>query len=277
MTDFRLKINNIAFITVVIILFIIIMLPVYWLVQNSLKIDDEIFRISPSWIPINFTLDHYRDLIRQFDFDKHMINTIIISVGSTLISLVLGVPAAYGLSRFRFFGSNTIILIVMIVRFFTPAALVIPLYDMMSWMKLIDSPISIIIGTTIINLPLVVWIMKGFIDELPEAIEEAAKIDGCSHFRVFTNIVLPCTKSALVTAGLFSFTAAWGDFLFGISFSQSLRSMPATVAIATMDTGFKVYWGAMLSGGTVLCIPIVIITLLLQRFYIKGITMGAIK
>jgi len=265
-----------------VIVFIAILLvwglfPIYWMALSSVKVDEEIYRISPTWIPQNFTWDHYHELFSQFNFLRHMLNSAIIAISTTVISVLLGLPAAYGFSRYKFLGSNIVLLTLLLIRLFTPAALIVPFYDMMSWMKLIDSPLSIILGVTVINLPFVLWIMKAFFDDFPKELEEAAKVDGGSHFRIFINIVLPCALPAIATVLLFSFTMGWNDFLFGLSFSQTIRSIPATVAISSMISGYKVYWGAMMAGGTVLSIPVVVITLMLQKYFVKGLTLGAIK
>lgn len=266
------------FISILIILILIIILfPVYWMLSYSFKTDREIASLSLSWIPKNITLTQYRDVFTKFKLHKYLFNSIIIAVTTTVISLILGVMAAYGFSRYNFPGSSILLFIFLLTRVFTPAALVLPLYRVVEFLGLNDSPFSIVIGVTVANLPFVVYIMKSFFDNFPKDIEEAAMIDGMSSLRVLISIVIPLVMPAIVTVALFSFTAGWNDFLFSISFSQTIKSMPGTVAIANMDTEYKIYWGAMMSGGIVLSIPILIITFILQRYFVKGITIGAVK
>lgn len=266
------------FISILIILILIITLfPVYWMLSYSFKTDREIASLSLSWIPKNITLTQYRDLFTKFKLHKYLFNSIIIAVTTTVISLIFGVMAAYGFSRYNFPGSSILLFILILTRVFTPAALVLPLYRVAEFLGLHDSPFSIVIGVTIKNLPFVVYMMKSFFDNFPKDIEEAAMIDGMSGLRVLISVVIPLVMPAIVTVALFSFISGWNDFLFSISFSQTIKSMPGTVAIANMNTEYKIYWGAMMSGGIVLSIPILIIAFILQRHFVKGITMGALK
>jgi len=266
------------FITILIILILISTLfPVYWMLSSSFKTDSEITSFTLSWIPKKITLSHYRDLFTKFQLHKYLFNSIIIAVTTTVISLIFGVMAAYGFSRYNFPGSSILLFLLILVRVFTPAALVLPLYRVVAFLGLNDNPFSIVIGVTTLNLPFVVYMMKSFFDNFPKEIEEAAMIDGMSDLRILISVVIPLVVPAIVTVALFSFTSGWNDFLFGISFSQTIKSMPATVAIANMDTQYKIYWGAMMSGGIVFSIPILLITFIFQRYFIKGITIGALK
>ena len=269
----------------VVIIFIIVILiaigfPIYWMISSSFKLESEMFILSSersSWLPEKLTLDNYKELFSKYNFGRAMINSAIIAVGTTILSLILGFPAAYGFSRFKFPGSSIMLLAILLVRLFTPAALIVPFYDLMRWLGLIDSIFAIIIGTTVINLPFVLWIMKAFFDDFPKELEEAARVDGCTNLTVFSRIVIPCSLPAIATLVLFSFTMGWNDFLFSISFARSALSKPATVAIANMITGYKYNWGTLLAGGTFLAIPVMIITIMLQKYFIKGLTMGAVK
>lgn len=269
--------NKVLLIILIIILLVMVLFPIYWMISSSFKVENEIFSEPPTWFPKIFSLEHYYELFGQFKFGRHLINTAVIAIGTTIISVAIGFPAAYGFSRFKFPGSNIMLIIMMMVRLFTPAALITPFYDMMKALHLIDSLLAIVISTSVINVPFVLWIMKVFFDEFPKGLEEAAKIDGCSYSNLFLRIVLPVSLPAIATAVLFSFTMGWNDLLFGLTLSQSIKSVPATVAIASMSTGQRTYWGAMMSGGTISSIPVVLLTLILLRYYIRGLTMGAIK
>jgi len=275
MTFFSIK--KVLLIIIIIIFLLTVLFPIYWMVSSSLKEETEIHKPSPTWIPKRFTLEHYRDLFARQDFGMYLLNSTIIAVGTTLISIILGLPAAYGFSRYKFRGSNIFLIGILVIRLFTPAALIVPFYDIMSKMGLIDSPFAIIIGVTIINLPFVLWVMKASFDDFPKELEDAAKVDGSSSLRIFMSIVLPCSLPMIATVVLFSFTMGWNDFLFSISFSQSIRSTPATVAISMMITPYRIYWGNLMAGGTFLSIPIVLLTLLLQKYFVKGLILGAIK
>ena len=273
----KLSIRTLIISILTIVILGITLFPILWMFSSSLKPEGTILSTSITWIPKKSTLTHYKDLFNRFYFQKYLLNSIIIAVSTTIISVMFGVVAAYGFSRYNFPGSNNLLFLVILVRLFTPAALVIPLYDMMDWLGLSDTLLSIIIGVTALNLPFVIYMMKAFFDGFPKELEEAAKVDGMSSFRILVSIVIPLVMPAIVTVALFSFSLGWNDFLFGLSFSQTIKSMPVTVAIANMDTGFKVYWGAMMAGGTVLSIPILLVTFIFQKYFVRGISIGALK
>lgn len=267
--------KKILVIILIIILVGMTLFPVIWMVSSSLKVDEEIYKIPPTWIPEKFTLDHYSDLFSRFHFGRYLPNSAIIAISTTIISVMLGLLAAYGFSRYSFPGCGALLFVMLLVRLFTPAAFVVPLYDMMRWLGLVDTLLAIMIGVTIMNLPFVVWIMKVFFDDFPKELEDAAKLDGMSSLRILASIILPLATPAVATVALFSFNVGWNDFLFSLSFSQTTRSMTATVGIASMDTGYKVYWGAMMAGGAFLSMPIVMIAFVLQKYFVKGLTMGS--
>jgi ABC-type glycerol-3-phosphate transport system permease component len=262
--------------SIIILLFalIISIFPIFWMILSSIKTEDEIYKDPPTWIPEKITLKHYEDLFKRFDFYELTINSIIISVATTILSLVMGTMAGYGFSRYGFPGSKILLTLILIARMITPAALVVPLYTLMKILNLLDTVISIIIGTTVLNLPFVIWIMKAFFDNLPKDAENAAAVDGSSPFQTFWRIVIPMSASAIVTVALFSFIAGWVDFLFGITFSTTNKSMPLTVGIAQMQTGYEIYWGPMMAGGVYLTLPTFIIAFLLQKYFIKGFALG---
>ena len=255
----------------------ITLFPILWMFSSSLKPEGTILSTSITWIPKKITLTNYTDLFKRFHFQKYLLNTIIIAVSTTIISMMFGVVAAYGFSRYNFPGSSKLLFLVILVRLFTPAALVMPLYSLMSWLGLSDTLLSIIIGVTALNMPFAVYMMKAFFDDFPRELEEAAMVDGMGPFRILISIIIPLVRPAIVTIGLFCFIAGWNDFFFGLSFSQSIKSMPTTVAIANMDTGLEIYWGAMMAGGMVLSIPVLLITFILQKYYIRGLVVGALK
>jgi ABC-type glycerol-3-phosphate transport system permease component len=270
----KFSITKWASIFVLILTVIVTLFPVVWMALSSVKSKEEIFSIPPTWIPKTFTLRHYEDLFTRFNFGRLTINSTIIAVGVTVISVVIGSMAAYGFSRYSFRGSGMLLAFILIARMITPAALVIPLFTMMRAFGLLDTIVSIMIGITIINLPFVIWIMKTFFDGLPKEVEEAAEVDGMSPIRTFWKIVVPTAMPAIATVVLFSFVTAWVDFLFGISFSTTAASMPLTVGISNMQTGYEIYWGPMMAAGVYLTLPTLILAFLLQKYFIKGLTMG---
>ena len=254
-----------------------VLFPVVWMLSSSFKEEEEIYQIPPTFFPSRAILLHYREIFSRFKFQKYLPNSALIALSTTVLSVSLGGLAAYGFARFHFRHATLLLFIVLVVRLFTPAALVVPLYDMMKWLGLIDTKLAIIIGVTIMNLPFVVWIMKVFLDDFPGELEDAAKLDGMNAMRIFWSIILPLAAPTVATVALFAFNYGWNDLLFSLSFSQTDRAITSSVGIASMNTAYKVYWGAMMAGGTVMSVPVIIIAFILQKYFVKGITMGAIK
>jgi len=261
-------------ITGLILIVIVTLFPFVWMAASSVKTEDEIYRDPPTWIPENFTIKHYNSLFTRFNFSRLTINSIIISASVTVISTILGSMAAYGFSRYDFRGSSILLGFILLSRMITPAALVVPLYAVMRMLGLVNTVFSIIIGITISNLPFIVWIIKPFFDGLPKEIEEAAEIDGLSPISVFWKIALPLASPAIYTAILFSFIAGWVDFLFGISFSTTVSSMPLTVGLTQMQTGYEIYWGSLMAGGIYLTLPTFLLAFALQKYLIRGLRVG---
>lgn len=261
-------------ITGLVLIVIATLFPLVWMATSSVKIEDEIYRDPPTWIPENFTIKHYNSLFTRFNFNRLTINSIIISVSIVVISTILGSMAAYGFSRYGFRGCNILLGFILLSRMITPTALVVPLYIVMRMLGLINTVFSIIIGITVSNLPFIVWIIKPFFDGLPKEIEEAAEIDGLSPISIFWKIALPLASPAIYTAILFSFIAGWVDFLFGISFSTTVQSMPLTLGLMQMQTGYEIYWGPLMAGGIYLTLPTFLLAFALQKYLIRGLRVG---
>lgn len=253
---------------------VVSLFPIVWMATSSVKTEDEIYKDPPTWIPENFTLEHYSSLFSRFHFGQLTINSVVISASVVVVSTILGSMAAYGFSRYGFRGSGILLGFILLARMITPAALVVPLYIVMKVLSLLNTLTSIMIGITVLNLPFVVWIMKPFFDGLPKEIEEAAEIDGLSPIRVFWRIAMPVAAPGIYTVILFSFITGWVDFLFGISFSTATQSMPLTVGLAQMQTGYEIYWGPMMAGGIYLTLPTFLLAFALQKYLIRGVRLG---
>lgn len=248
--------------------------PMAWMLSSSLKPENEIYNDPPTWIPQTITTQNFADLFSKFNFSILTRNSIIISVSVVAISLVIGAMAAYGFSRFKFPGSNFLLGGLLLTRMITPSSLVVPLFSLMDTLGRLNKLDSIIAGVAVLNLPFVVWMLKPFFDELPLEVEEAGEIDGLSPVSVFWRISVPLAAPGLFTVLLFSFIAGWVDLLFGMSFSTVPEAMPLTVGLMQMQTGYKIYWGAMMAGGIYLTLPTFLLALIFQKYLVKGMRSG---
>ena len=238
---------------------------------NAFKLDDEINLIPPTFLPHAFTLDNFFQIFTQFHFLVLTYNSIIVSISVVVLSLVLGGSAAYGFSRHPFFGSTALFSAVLVTRMVTPASFVLPLYLLMSRMHLTNSLVALVVGITVLNLPFVIWILKPFFDSLPREIEEAAQLDGVGPIGIFWRFAVPLAGPAFKTVALFSFIAAWTDLLIPITMSTRPDAWTLTAGVVQMQTGFKIYWGALMAGGLYLTIPSFAIAIAMQKSLTRGI------
>jgi len=242
-----------------ILLLAVTLFPVLWLIQLSLKVESEAFRMPP-----------------KLFFWPTFGNSLIVSVATTLISLLLGVPAAYALSRAGVQADKGIALWILTTRMAPPIAFAIPFFLTYRYLGLIDTLVGLIIIYLTFNLSLVIWMMRTFFDGLPRSLEEAAEIDGAGPWGAFLRIALPLAGPGLVTTAIFCFLFAWNDFFFALVLTRS-RAQMAPVAIVNFMNYEGWEWGKIAAGGCMIMLPVVAFSLLVRRYLIRGLTAGALK
>ena len=257
-----------------ILLLAITLFPVLWLIQLSLKVETEAFRMPPKlwFVP---TFENYLALL-QGKFARSFGNSLIVSVATTLISLLLGVPAAYALSRAGFQADKGIALWILTTRMAPPIAFAIPFFLTYRYLGLIDTLVGLIVIYLTFNLSLVIWMMRTFFDGLPRSLEEAAEIDGATPWGAFLRIALPLAGPGLATTAIFCFLFAWNDFFFALVLTRS-RAQMAPVAIVNFMNYEGWEWGKIAAGGCMIMLPVVAFSLLVRRYLIRGLTAGALK
>jgi multiple sugar transport system permease protein len=270
------KTITVAVLAVALILF---MFPVVWMFLTSFKTEAEYFSYPPVFIPASFSLRNYFNAMAMPPDGRGGLqglrDSLIIASATTLVSVLLGALAAYSLSRFKTGGENFSFWILS-TRMFPPVAAALPLFLIFKEIKLLDSHMALIIANTIFNLPFVVWLLKGFFDELPLELEEAALIDGCSYWGAFARVALPLVTPGLVATALFSFIFAWNEFMFALLLTRrTVRTL--TIIVPSLVGGHEILWGEIAAIGTIAIIPGVALSLLLQRYLVRGLTMGAVK
>jgi len=261
--------------TAVIIILILYMFPLIWLSLASIKTDNEIFSIPPVWIPERPTLDHFTKVFTYYKFGTALSNSVIIATTTTLISVVLSVLAAYGFSRYGFSGTSWIFISIFFLRTIVPASLLVPLYDTMEKLGLINTVYSVILGHLTFSLPVAVLLLKGFFDELPVELEEAAAVDGMSTLQIIRRVIFPIAIPGIVVTALFTFWGSWNEVLFSVAFTTA--NPTGCVALSLMRTRYKFFWGEIAAGGLLYTIPLIVIAFILQKYLVRGLTMGAIK
>ena len=253
--------------------------PLYWLVATALKTQAEMFSMPPVWWPERFALDYFRDILFRSSFGRLAWNSVVVAGGSTLLSVVVGTMGAYSLSRFRLpFGLNRHISFwILSTRMFPPIVSIVPLFLIMRSLDLVDTRLALILAYSVFNLPFVVWMMKGFFDELPRELEESALIDGDTPFGAFRRIILPLVRPGLAATAVFCLIVAWNEFLFALVLTQTEAALTLPVGIANQVTQYEIRWGAMSAAGVVAMIPLFVFALLVQRHLVRGLSYGAVK
>jgi multiple sugar transport system permease protein len=253
------------------------LLPIVWIFTTSLKPTGEIFAIPPTVLPQDPTVQHFGDVLTGTDVLQLFGNSLIVATGATLVSLLLGIPAAYGFARFRFRLSGALLGGALVTRFFPPVVLALPFFLQFRSMGLINNTLGLVIAYIPVVLPLVIWMLEGFFRKLPEELAEAARLDGLGTLGILTRIVLPISRPAVGVAALFGFLAAWNEFVIALALTRTPDAQTMPVGIAGYITQFQTYWGQMTAASVVYLLPVLVVTVVAQRGIIAGLMSGASK
>lgn len=253
--------------------------PVYWMLTISLKTEVDQFASPPKWFAFTPTLAHYYDAFSTRSFGKYLITSAIVATLSTACAMVLGTLAAYGLSRFRLRGQldRRLSLWILSTRMFPPIVTAVPLFLMMRDLRLINTITSLVIVYTALNLPFVVWMMRGFFKELPRELEEAAMVDGDTRLGALVRVILPLVTPGLAATAVFCLIVSWNEFLLALVLTQTDAAMTLPVGIAGRVTQYEIKWGVMSAAGVVAMVPILVFAMAVQRYLVRGLSLGAVK
>lgn len=251
-----------------------ILLPILWVLRTSLANRLIAYKIPPVWI-FTPTLDNYRVIFEQYPFQQYFLNSLIVSAVASLIALVIGSLAGYSIARFRT-GDPVLRLSMLSTQMLPAIALVIPIFLLARLFHLWDSRTGLIIAYLSFNLPYTIWILIGFFQTIPLDLEEAAMIDGCSRLQAFWRVTIPVALPGLLAAGIFNFILNWNEFLFALILTgRTTRTLP--VAIASLWTQQGVQIGAVSAATILVIVPVVALTLIIQKSLVRNLTFGAIK
>jgi multiple sugar transport system permease protein len=253
---------------------LVVIFPLIWILLTSLKGRFEIAAIPPR-IFFKPTFENYDVVFVRDAFHRYFKDSIIIAVGSTALALFLGTMSAYSMTRYRV-GGDFLPFWVISIRMFPPIAIILPVYILMRNLGLLDTFYAVVIMHTLLNLPFVVWLMSGFFREVPNEIDEAAMIDGCSIFSSFFRVVLPVVLPGILATAVFCLITSWNEFLFSLVLSgRNVKTLPVAAAFYVTDR--DILWGPMAAVGVTASIPIIIFTMLIQKHLVRGLTYGAVK
>lgn len=271
-STFEKTAQNIA----VILVILFFMLPLFWLFTTAFKFGREAFAIPPKWLIFEYTLKNFQEVWQNSQITLFLTNSIIISAGATLLSLLLGVPAGYAIARSKsrlINGSSYFFLLLLMIP---PIAMLIPFYLLMRDLRLLGTYAAVILLDTAFDASFVVWMMRSYFKDVPQEMEEAALVDGASHLQAFFRIALPLSVPGIVASALYCIIFSWNDFLFALMLtSPATKTMPLGI-LATFSS-VEISWGRMAVMCIFAMIPAMIISLFLNRYFVQGLTMGAAK
>ncbi|OWJ65997.1 ABC transporter permease [Inquilinus limosus] len=256
---------------------VLVLLPFWFVATGAIKAPQEIIARVPTLVPQSFTLRHFDKLLGASDYPRYLGNSLLVGLGSTVITVLLSVLAAYGFYRLRFPGRDLLFRAVLVAYAFPGILILIPLYGMMSQAGLIDTPAALVIVNVTFASPFAIWMMRSFFASIPAELEEAALIDGASRLAILLRIMVPLAAPGIASVAIFSFIASWTEYLFAsvLILSDANRTLP--VGFAGIIGQYQIDWGLLLAGATLATVPVVVLFGIVGRWFIAGLTAGAVK
>jgi len=259
----------------IIIAVILSTFPIFYLVLTSFKPPQMTFSIPPVWI-FKPTLQNYQEVIEGGDFAKYLFNSLTVGVSTVLISMVLGIFAAFGFARFKFRSNFMMRMAALIPQMLPPIIILVPMFVLFTSLKLVDTKLALVICYLTFTMPLSMWMMIGFFEEVPVELEESAMIDGCSRLRAMLTIELPIAVPGLAATAVISFIYCWNEFLYAVILTgRGARTLP--VMITSFMTTKAILWGRIAATGSLVLLPVLVFALIFQRYLIRGLAFGSVK
>ena len=264
------------------LLLIFTVLPMVWMVLTSIKTQFAALQYPPQWWPTEPTMQNYWRLLDPSDsigreFLHYFWNSFYVSFLTTVIGVVVAVPAAYAFSRFRFPGRTFLFFTVLLRNMFPAVVFLMPLFLLMRWLGLVNTHGSLILTYLTFGLPLSIWLLKGFYDNIPIQLEQAARIDGATRFQAFLYIVMPLSTPGIIATSIFSFIGAWNEYVYAYTFLSKQDTMTLPVGIQRFFTEFATDWPGLMAATFMMSVPVVVLFLVLQKYFVRALTEGAVK
>jgi arabinogalactan oligomer / maltooligosaccharide transport system permease protein len=262
---------------ILVVFALIAIFPIWQVLNISLRPGNQLLSTSVELLPANATFQNYVKLFAERDFLVWLGNSALVSLTVTLTGVVFASMAGYGFSRFRFVGKKAGLLSLLTTQMFPGTMLLLPMYIMLINLGLINSYLGIVIVYSATALPFCIWTMKGYYDTIPTSLEEAARIDGCTHFSSFYLVILPLAAPALVITALFSFMSAWSEYIVAAQILQDTDLWTLPIGLKSFEASMSTEWGLYGAASIVVMIPVVVLFLALSRWLVSGLTLGSVK
>lgn len=251
--------------------------PFYWMLNTSLKPTSEVFLSPPTFVSREWTIAAYTNLLVERPFARYFLNSLVVSLGSTLLSVTLAALAAYGFTRFHIRGAGALIVFLLFTKMLPETLLIIPYFRLMSELGLINTYLALILAYSSFSLPFSVWMLIGFFRSIPREIDEAAIVDGASRLTSFFRVVLPLARPGLVAVALFTFLLSWNSYVWALVLTTDPTMFVLSVGIANMVGEYRVQWNELMAGAVIAAVPVMVLYALLERHLVSAITAGAVK
>jgi multiple sugar transport system permease protein len=264
------------------VLVVFTLLPMAWMVLTSVKTQFAALQYPPEWIPHNPTLANYAELLTPsnevgHDFLFYLMNSLLVSAASTVLGVAVAVPAAYAFSRFRFPGRTVLFYAVLLRNMFPAVVFLMPLFIMMRWLGLVNTQASLVLTYLTFGLPLSIWLLKGFYDNIPVQLEQAARIDGASRFQAFLLIVMPLSSPGIIATAIYSFIQAWNEYVYALTFLNDKSKLTLPVGLQRFFAEYATNWPGLMAASFIMSVPVVVGFLILQKYFVRALTEGAVK
>jgi len=257
--------------------FVFFIMPMIWIIYSSFRGSDAIFS-GKVFTPLSgFTLDHYKTILSVTDFPLFFLNSLRIAFLVSVIAVSSSILGAYGLSRFHIPRRNTILTAIFSTQMFPKILMILPLYTIIVAFSMLDTTIGIVLAQLILVLPFAVWMLKGYFDNLPSELEDAARVDGCNVFQTLFRIIIPIAAPGILVAAFYSFVVSWGDYLIVSVIAQSQRTATLPLVLQRLSSALNIRWGQVAAATVMTIVPTILLFSLVNRWLVSGMTAGAVK
>ena len=256
---------------------VVVLFPLYWMLNTSLKTPAEVFRSPPTFISQDWSLAAYREIFATRPIARYLLNSLIVSCGATILSVMLAALAAYGFTRFRIRGANLFLVFLLFTKMLPETLLIVPYFQLMSTLGLVDTYLALILAYSSFALPFSVWMLIGFFRTIPREIDEAAIIDGASRLQAFWRVILPLSRPGLVAVALFTFIIAWNSYVWALVLTTKPEMFVISVGIANLVGEYRVQWNELMAASLIGALPVMVLYAFLNRHLVSAITAGAVK
>ncbi|MCR8630985.1 carbohydrate ABC transporter permease [Paenibacillus radicis (ex Xue et al. 2023)] len=262
---------------ILIVACLLIIVPVLWMVSTSLKAESDIFSIPPRWLPEKVTFAAFTRLWTDYPFSSYFYNSLVSVAFATVLSLFFSTLAGFGASRFHFRGKGAFLTFLLVTQMFPSIMLLIPFYKIMSMIGLLDSLAGLVLTYISFTIPFCSWMMMGYFNTISKEIDDAAAIDGCSKLRIFWQIILPLTLPGLAATAIYSFIAGWNEYIFALVLITTETNKTVPIGIGQLIGQYKIVWNDLMAASLVASVPLTILFLFMQKYFISSLTAGAVK